>query len=209
MKRIAVLALGLAACGETTQKPAVAKPPPPELVQVEAVRWLPAEDGVVYAYETRDLVTGAKGVLTLRARRVSPTLVDLVGPRHTEHLEYRADGIMRVTEGTFLVKTPLAQGTTWTGGPNASFAVGRVGASVKVPAGDFDRCAEIVESRGGAIRGTVTTTFCADVGIVRMETQGVAEGGKTTVHETLELTSYGKAVDIGAPGLTKTEVKPR
>jgi len=40
-----------------------------------------------------------------------------------------------------------------------------------------------------------------------METQGVAEGGKTTVHESLELTSYGKAVDIGAPGVTKTEIK--
>lgn len=208
MKKAATLALFVVGCGSATTTGPAAKPPPPTLIAVEAARWLPAEDGVVYAYETRDLVSGSRGVMTLRAKRVTPTLVDLVGPRHTEHLEYRADGILRVAEGTYLVKTPLTQGATWTGGPNASFAVARVGSTAKVPAGEFDRCAEIVETRGGAIRGTVTTVFCADVGIVRIETQGVAEGGKTTVHETLELTSFGKAVDIGAPGVTKTQIKP-
>jgi hypothetical protein len=209
LKRAAIVAIAIAgvACGPPAEGPKAKTATAPALIAVEATRWLPADEGTVYAYKTSDLVSGTTGVLMLRTRRISPTNVDLVGPRHTEHLEYRENGIVRMAEGTYLLRTPLTEGATWPGGPNASFRVGKVGTTVKLAAGEFDRCAEVVEQRTGAVRGTVTTVFCADVGIVSIETEGGSADGAAKVHERAELTSYGKAVDIGAPGVTKTQVK--
>ena len=48
-------------------------------------------------------------------------------------------------------------------------------------------------------QGTVTMTFCAEVGLVRIETEGAGPGGSPPIHERVELRSYGKAVDINAP----------
>lgn len=209
MKRATLGAVAIAgvACGPSGEAPPPKTAPPPAMVAVEGARWLPADEGMVYAYKTSDLVSGTTGVLMLRTRRISPTSFDLVGPRHTEHLEYRDNGIVRMTEGTYLLRTPVTEGTTWPGGPNASVRIGKVGMSMKLAAGEFDRCVEVVEQRTGAVRATITTTFCADVGIVRMETQGASSDGAKTAHEVIELTSFGKAVDIGAPGVTKTQVK--
>ena len=176
---------------------------------MEPSRWLPAENDTVFAFKTEDLITKKTGVFMLKVRRTGANRVDLIGPKRTEHLTYSDAGITRDAEGTFLLKTPVAEGTAWPGGPNASFRVGRVGFAKKVEAGDFDRCAEVVETRGGALRGTITTTFCAGVGIVSMETEGGLADGSAKVHERAELRSFTKAVDIGPPGLTKTPPGPQ
>jgi hypothetical protein len=149
-----------------------------------------------------DLVGKTQGVFMLKTRRYGTDHLELIGPRRTERLAYRPDGIVREVEGTYLLKTPVQEGQTWPLGPSASARIGKVGVSVKVEAGEFDRCAEVVEQRTGAVRGTITTTFCPDVGMVLIETKG--ESGDTQIHERVELRSFGKAIDIGPAGVRKS-----
>lgn len=199
----------VAGCGGGGAKPGAKAGPdaPSEPIRVEAARWLPGENDTVFAYKTEDLVAKTKGVFMLKVRRIGADRVDLIGPKRTEHLVYKADGIVREMEATYLLRTPVQTGLTWPGGPNASNKIGRTGFAVKVEAGEFDRCIEVIETRTGGIQGTITTTFCADVGIVSIETRG--QSGDAEVHERVELRSFQKAVDLGPPGVTKTQVNPQ
>ncbi len=211
--RLAVCSVGLVACGG----PGPAAPPSPATavdpaIPAEAARWFPAEDDVVLAFDTEDRVTGGRGVMMLRVRRVGGGRVELVGPRRTERLQLTAAGIMRDAEGSYLLRLPVTVGATWPAGPNASLSVARAGLSIKVKAGEFDGCVETVERRVGAVSGTLTTTFCPNVGIVKIETKGEAsargkEAAPTEIHEVVELRSFQRAIDLGPPGVTQTEVK--
>lgn len=205
----------LAACSQ--DKPAATPPSAPPVdtsIPPEAARWFPVEDDVVLAFDTEDLVTKSKGVFMLRVRRVGGGRIELAGPKRTERLSLSAAGIMREAEGTFLLKLPINPGATWPAGPNASLGMGRTNFAVKVKAGEFDGCVETIEKKSGAVSGTLTTTFCPNVGIVRIETKGEGKsksgagaGGDVEIHEVVELRSFQKAVDLGPPGVTQTEVK--
>jgi hypothetical protein len=200
VKRASIaFAIAFTGCGGSPTSAPPTTAPAAASIDVEAARWLPAKDDTVFAYDTRDLVSGTTGVFMLRARRAGDARLDLIGPKRTEHLIYKPEGILREREGTYLLRTPVKEGTSWPGGPNATMRIGRVGISVKVAAGEFDRCAEVIEDRTGAVRGTITTTFCADVGIVTIETLGEGDGAQ--IHERVELKSFAPAIDIGAPGV--------
>lgn len=207
-------ALLLVACGGA-ERPASSPAPAPAVdpaVPAEAARWFPVEDDVVLAFDTEDRVAGTRGVMMLRVRRVGGGRVELAGPKRTERLQLSSAGILREAEGTYLLRLPITEGATWPAGPNASMSLARTRLSIKVKAGEFDGCVETVERRVGAVSGTLTTTFCPNVGIVRIETKGEAaargkEAAPTEIHEIVELRSFQKAVDLGPAGVTQTEVK--
>jgi hypothetical protein len=69
-----------------------------------------------------------------------------------------------------------------------------VGLRVAVAAGTFEGCIEVLEERSVPVPSTITTTFCPDVGIVRIET--AAE--EPPIHERVELRSFGRAIDLSA-----------
>ncbi|HEU4412989.1 MAG TPA: hypothetical protein VFS43_47545 [Polyangiaceae bacterium] len=193
------LAAALAACGEAGGPPPQG-PPPPEGPVSEVARYLPFTDNHVYAYRTQDRVKGTSGALMLRVRRRAIGGVELLGGARTQRVVADEDGIKRDPEGTYMLRTPVAVGTSWRTGLTSTARIAAVDRPVKVPAGSFDRCVVVVEERGGpAVRGKITTTFCLDVGIVSIETEG--EGGENAepISERVELKSFGPAVDLNAP----------
>lgn len=166
-------------------------------MRFESMRWLPPVGDTVFSYRTENVVEKTTGVMTLRLRRRGDDRAVLVGPRRSEELRYQADGIYREGAGAFLLRTPATAGLTWPGGPGASMRVAKVGVAAKVAAGAFERCIEVVDARSGPVRGEIVTTYCPDVGMVLIETRGAGPGGEE-IHERVELTGYGEAIDLGA-----------
>jgi hypothetical protein len=158
------------------------------------MKWVPPTDDVVYAYRTENRIDGTSGVLMMRVRRVSEDQIDLVSPSRTEPLRYTDQGLMRNRTGMYLLRTPLTPGTRWPSGLGASSRVGKLDQSIKTEAGAFEGCAEVIEERLSPVRGTITTTFCPEVGMVRVETHA----DEPPIDERLELRSFGKPVDIMA-----------
>ena len=188
----------LAACGA---------PPPPaktpdvlrSSVDTPVAKLMPAAHDTVHAYETKDLIAGTSGVLMLRTNVTGPRTMELVGAK-TQRLRFDDRGVLREPEGTYLLRTPLAVGESWPGGPNASLSIVKTDLAITVIAGSFKGCLEVVDKRVGAISGTIRTVYCPDVGMVLVETEG--KSGQGEVHERVELKSYGKALDISKPGAT-------
>jgi len=158
-------------------------------------RYFPKEDNMVYAYKAVDFVAGTSGVLILRVRRRGDEGVELIGGAQPQRISFRSDGILRDNDGTYVLRSPLETGKSWPGGPGATRRIRATNATVQVPAGVFSHCLEVVEERTGSIQGNIITTFCADVGIVKMESNGVSDNG-TVIHEQLELRSFAVAIDL-------------
>lgn len=178
-----------------TPEASPAAPPAPPAYRVASMRWLPPGEDIVYAYKTEDLVAKSTGVLTLRLRHPAGDSIELVTPQRSETLRYQENGIFRERTGTLLLKVPPEQGVRWPAGPGVSAKIARVDLRMTTEAGAFEGCIEVLEERSVPVPSTVTTTFCPDVGIVRIET--AAE--EPLIHERVELRSFGRAVDLSAP----------
>ncbi|MCC6213398.1 MAG: hypothetical protein IT376_00900 [Polyangiaceae bacterium] len=186
----ASVALALAcACGSP--------PPPPSKPPARAAssvgRYLPLKPDHVYVYDTELEGTGERGVLMLRVEVGSSGVVELGVGGRKQRLRFHEDAIENVTGG-YLLKAPLVVGATWRG-MSGTVRVVAVGKRVKVPAGDLTDCVETVEteSSSGAVR-SVTTVFCAGVGIASLEVE--ASAGGEYARERAVLRSFGPKVDL-------------
>lgn len=159
------------------------------------MRWLPPGSDVVYAYRTENLIDKTSGVMSLRLRNGTDDSVELHTGQRSELLRYQPTGILRERTGALLLRTPPEVGLRWPSGPNASTSVARVGVRVVCEAGTFEGCVDVVEERSAPVHGAITTTFCPDVGIVRIETLA----DEPLIHERVELRSFGKPIDLSAP----------
>lgn len=186
------IALILSGCA-----PEVAPVPPSAspTYRIASMRWLPPGEDIVYAYKTEDIVAKSSGVMMLRLQHPAGDSIELVTPQRSETLRYQDNGILRDRTGTLLLKVPPKLGDRWPAGPGVSAKVVRDNAQITVEAGSFDGCVEILEERHVPVSGTVTTTFCPNVGIVRMETYSE----EPLIRERVELRSFGKAFDLSAP----------
>jgi hypothetical protein len=193
------LAASAVACGGSSEEPN-APPPPAEGPPSEVARYLPLVDNHVFAYRTEDRVKGVTGALMLRVRKRAIGGAELLGGARPQRIVVDGAGLRREAEGTYLLRGPIAVGTSWRTGSFGSARIDAVERTVKVPAGSFDHCVVVVEERnGGGVRGKISTTFCLDVGIVSIDTEG--EGGESgeSISERVELRSFGPAVSIDAP----------
>ncbi len=158
-------------------------------------RYLPLEDGTVFAYETSTEPSGEHGLLILEVRRRTPGTAELVVAGRARGLTVTADAVAHAGGG-FLLREPLSAGAEWHG-DFGHVRVTRVEASVTVPAGTFAGCVETVEeltTREGEKR--TTTSFCPGVGIALRET-AVEQGGEQQ-SERIALKSFGKKFDARA-----------
>ncbi len=192
MRSLALLVL-VAAAG-CSSAPAAAPAAAKVSYSLPAMRWLPPADDAVYAYRTENMVEGGAGVLNLRFRKLGDDTVELTSPGRTETLRYTASGIVRERTGNLLLRLPIEPGSSWPAGPGSSAHFGRTDVAVTCEAGSFKGCVEVVEERKTPVPGSITTTFCPDVGIVRIETRA----DEPPVHEKVELRSFGKPIDINA-----------
>lgn len=187
----------LGACGETSSPPSNT----PNNTGTSATsgfpieRYFPIAHDHLWTYDsTSD--TGERGTFIVRGRRVRAAEGELITPRGTKRFAYMPDGIGLVDRNAYVLKQPLAVGTTWRGEHGGISRIETVGATIAIAAGTFTDCVVTIEERGGDAPATYSTTFCPDVGIVLLD----AEGGMQ--HERAELRSYGPPVFIGPPGTT-------
>jgi hypothetical protein len=149
-----LLALALAGCS--------AGPPPaassPWLVPSEGQkdvvsgssleRFFPLVDGMVYAYATMNEV-GEEGMLIARVFRADPRHGELRFPRGTKQFEFATDGIVLAgASGGYVLKAPLAVGTSWRGEHGGQSRILKVDAAVDPPAGHYDGCVHLEVATG-------------------------------------------------------------
>lgn len=194
---VCLAALVLCACGET----ATTSTTTPHAGAVSASSGLPIEryfpivHDHLWTYDSQS-DDGAQSSFIVRARRMRAEEGELQTPGGAKRFAYMPEGIGLIDRGTFVLKMPLAVGTTWRGEHGGISRIETVGAVVNVAAGRFADCIVTVETRGGDAPATYSTTFCPDVGIVVLDVEGGMQ------HERAELRSYGPPVFLGPPGTT-------
>jgi hypothetical protein len=201
----ALVLLTLAACGPTQRTTTNASPwtnPGEGAVGAtsgtEAERFFPLVHGYIWQYATSS-DEGDRGVLLVRAHRTDARRGELRTSSSARRIEYTSEGVQLSGLAVFILKTPLALGTTWNGEQGGVARITEVNATVDVPAGRFGGCVVAVEERGGDQPVRYETTFCPDVGIARL----TVEAGLAS--ERAELRSYGPPVTIGPDGNSFTQ----
>ncbi|KYF60558.1 hypothetical protein [Sorangium cellulosum] len=167
----------------------------------QAERYFPLIDGHVYHYVTLS-DGGEQGMLVARVHRADERRGELRFPSGVKRFEFTAEGVLRSDAGVFVLKAPIAPGTTWTGEHGGRARITAVDAAVEVPAGRFTGCVQTVEERLGDSPARYVSTFCPDVGVVAIE----AESGAS--HEKAVLKSYAPPFDMGPDGVRRTPVEP-
>jgi hypothetical protein len=163
--------------------------PAEELPQEEV--YFPLYDGHIFQYTVQGQ-DGRPGFLITKVARDEASATLTSGDRVT-HLTVRGDGIYN-DSGYYLLKLPLKVGAEWSG-QRGIIAVVRAGQSVKTGAGEFVDCIVTREVTQGTVEiRTVETTFCPNVGLVRLEVQALGE--ELTEVELATLQYYGPPIDV-------------
>lgn len=129
-------------------------------------------------------------MLVARAHRTDADHGELRLSNATRKFVYRPDGVA-YDGGAYILKTPLALGTSWPGEHGGTTRYTATDRSVTVPAGTFAACVETTEE-GGRVKGVrFVSTYCPGVGLVLLDAS--SEGGEGA---RAELKSHGPAVDV-------------
>ncbi|MCC6556528.1 MAG: hypothetical protein IT372_26515 [Polyangiaceae bacterium] len=202
---LAALALGCdPAAGRPARSPAWTAPP--EGVAnassgTRAERYFPLVDGYVYLYATQD-ESGEQGILMARVHRDGDRRGELRFPAGVKRFEYAPDGVVLADRGVYVLKEPIAPGTSWAGEHGGQARILATDATILVPAGRFTGCVQTLEERRGDRPARYVSTFCPDVGVVSLE----AESG--TSYERADLKSYAPPMQVGPDGVQRFEVTP-
>ncbi|MEP7050707.1 MAG: hypothetical protein ABJB12_10155 [Pseudomonadota bacterium] len=162
---------------------------PTEAAVSELTRYLPLQNNTVFSYESYVEDTHEHGLVVFEIARPRPELAELsIAGRVRKRYYFEPAGI-RSGQGGYLLKSPLALNSEWTG-DDGKVRVTALGESVDVPAGKFSGCIETVErAQLGAATRTTTTVFCPGVGITTLQIEGEQEG--MSVLQRLRLKAFG------------------
>lgn len=207
---LVIFSLGaLSACGaaSTTEAPAWLAPSDgakKDLASGTALeRYFPLIDGMIYHYVTENEM-GEPGLLITRAGRTSERAGQLHFPTGSKRFEYAPDGITVTVDGNvvYVLKQPLAVGTTWRGEHGGTTRILSIAAAVEVPMSHFEGCVQTLEERGGDRPVRYATTFCPGVGVVMLE---AASGASL---ERASLKTYAAPIEVGLDGTDRFQTKP-
>lgn len=177
--------LGIGCGGAESGKPPAAAKAAPLAFDVE--RYFPLEEGRIYHYVTRE--GGETGMLVARVHRTDAAHAELRLSNKTQRFALSAEGV-RYVDGAFVLKGPLAVGTSWPGEHGGTTKIVADHATITVPAGSYTECIETSEEGGRVPNARYVVTYCPGIGMVRLSvTLGPAEG-------VAELKSYGFPVKI-------------
>jgi hypothetical protein len=169
--------------------------------QSEALRYMPLEHDTVFTYDTQSEGRAEHGLLIVQVSRPREGRADLRMGNKTERLQIELDGIAHV-EGGYLLKAPFTVGSTWKS-KSGTVRVVAVDQEIDVPAGHFTGCMRTVEeSRVAGVSRSVTSVYCAHVGLVTLEATGGSEEGPS--RETAILKSFGPRVNLTSTDVTTT-----
>lgn len=203
---LSALAIGCGPASEGARASAPAWAAPPVGLEgassgTRAERYFPLIDGHVYLYATSN-ESGAGGILIARVHRSGERAGELRFPSGVKRFEYAPEGIVLAGKGSFLLKEPIAPGTSWIGEHGGRAQILGVEATIEVPAGRFTGCVQTLEERSGDRPARYLSTFCPDVGVVSLE----AESGAS--YDRADLKSYGPSMQVGPDGLQRIEIAP-
>jgi hypothetical protein len=140
--------------------------------------YFPLEDGRIYAYETRE---GADtGMLVAKVRRTDATHGELRLSNATKRFVYERDGV-RYDTGLYVLKTPVAVGTSWPGEHGGTTSIESIDAKVDVPAGRYGGCVRTVERGGRPPGSTYASTYCPTVGMVLLEVSALGSEARAAL----------------------------
>ena len=159
---LALLLLFASACSDPPETTRPAGDP------LEPRRLYPLAEGNIWTYDI-DTGTGMSTLGILRCRRVADGAYE-VRPDGGEANTYevRQEGIWWATKNTWLLRRPIRVGSTWESINGRTARVTSVSESVRTVGGDFEGCV-LIEETGGAANRPQRTTYCPDVGPVRIE----------------------------------------
>jgi hypothetical protein len=164
--------------------------------------YYPLEKGFQWSFMLRGPQQGPMdpGLLAVtKCVEFDGTVALLMTGSELSELRVASDGLVRVSSNAYLLKLPLSLGQTWKGAGGAAVEVTKVDEKVKVDAGEFEGCVVTTETFRGDEARVVTTTYCPDVGPVRLEIHQTAVApGEIPVVAIATLRSFGPAVDLGA-----------
>lgn len=156
-------------------------------------RYFPLRDGEIYQYD----VVGQDGRVAFLITKVGRdgTSATLTSGHRVQHLTVRSDGVYNEA-GFYIVKTPLRVGSGWAGQSGVVRVVSEA-QNIQTEAGQFTDCIVTKEVTQGTVElRTVETTFCANVGLVRLVVN--AESDQVRQIEQATLRYYGPPIDIDA-----------
>ncbi|MBI5531992.1 MAG: hypothetical protein HY898_04705 [Deltaproteobacteria bacterium] len=184
---IALLVSIACGCGAATPQAAA-----PADNRSEVERYFPLIDRTIFTYQTS---TGSSSteMFMIRVKRVGPKVAQLLTGSSLRVLSIGPDSVRREGAGVVL-RAPLKTGETWQG-DKGTVRIVDANAEVRVPAGNYKNCVQTVEEVGGDARGKITTFFCPDVGIARMEVE--EWHGAEHLTQIMELRSFGPPMDLG------------
>jgi hypothetical protein len=160
---------------------------PPEEV------YFPLEDGHIFQYSVQGQ-DGRAGMLVTKVARKDASATLTSGARVVQ-LTVRSDGIYNES-GHYLLKLPLKVGSAWSG-QSGVVTVVLDGQTVETAAGKFVQCIVTREVTQGTVElRSVESTFCPNVGLVRLEVKAL--GKELTEVEVATLQYFGPPVDIDA-----------
>lgn len=162
--------------------------------------FFPLVDGNVYLYQTTNEV-GEPGVLVARVHREDSDHGELKYAKGAKRFAYHPDGVVLEEGGAYVLKGPLAAGTSWRGEHGGTSKILAVNVTAEVPAGKFEGCVQVLEDQIAGKPTRYATTFCKGIGVVMLE---IGSGGN---FERAELKSYAPPEDVGPDGTTKFQQK--
>lgn len=135
--------------------------------RVDPVRLMPLAEGNVWTYDAYR--EGNEGV-TLAAIRVTRATgnhyqMSALFADAAEDYEIRPMGIFLPDSSAWLLRAPIEVGAEWPTRGGRTAQVVSTDEAVSTPRGDFTGCVRI-EERGGRLGAEVSTTYCADIGMV-------------------------------------------
>lgn len=142
--------------------------PPPTLQEL-----LPLKDKTVSNFQTESDL-GDKGVLVLEIFRPRPEMAELKIAGTVRRLQVDAHRISHMTGGV-LLEEPLEKGHSFQGSFGIT-TITEVDHQLELPAGHFEQCLVTVEESTQPPKRS-TSTYCRDVGLVRLEIESFAGEG--------------------------------
>jgi hypothetical protein len=173
------------ACASKEARPQVT-PAPASRSALET--YFPMVDGKLYAYLAHG-ETGGQTLIVLKVERKSTARGTLRGASLERAFTFSETSVTRVGGGTVLA-LPLQEGAVFKGDHGGRTRIADMNVSIRTQGGVYTHCLRTEEEASGSSKVQTRTTFCPEVGVVRLEVVG------STGSETMELQSYGDPVVI-------------
>jgi len=156
--------------------------------ELTALALYPLRTDAAWSYDV-DSGDGAPVLATVRVLRADQRFAEVQAGQKIVRYALVDGGIARANaglgaSGQYLLRAPFVTDASWASGERAHARVASTGQRVTTPAGQFEDCVEILEEHADSLQ-EVTTTYCPNVGPVRVDSRMQVRGQAVRVLATL------------------------